>query len=435
MNVQVKDKPDIFLYQNGQDRFNNTREKFGEIRVLTEKLTSPLMPEDFVAQPVIDVSPPKWHLGHTTWFFEEFVLRKYKQDYKLFDKDFRFLFNSYYDSIGERVKRQQRGNLTRPPLEKVFEYRNYVDHHLLAFLSSGNLPEEIYQIIELGLQHEQQHQELIMTDIKYILSRNPLLPSYLEKEPAISTELLPRAVKYLSVDEGIYHIGYNGNDFCFDNELGYHKVYLQAFKVMDRLVTNREYLEFIEDGAYARFDFWLSEGWEWVRLNEVKAPLYWQQIEGEWYQFTHYGLRKINMDEPVTHVNYFEADAFATWAGKRLLNEFEWEIAAQIYSPEIPASANMLNNGIYIPQNKAPNNYQFFGDNWEWTQSAYLPYPYYKKQNGALGEYNGKFMISQMVLRGGSCVTPVDHIRHTYRNFFHPHLQWQFSGIRLAENI
>lgn len=435
MDVQVKTQPQKSSLNNESSNGQNLKDRFCKIRSKTENLSEHLIPEDFVVQPVIDVSPPKWHLGHTTWFFEEFVLNKYKKDYKVFNKDFRFLFNSYYDAVGERVHRHNRGNLTRPPVKEVFEYRAYVNHHLLDLLSSGNYPEEIFNIVELGLQHEQQHQELFMTDIKYIFSQNPLLPKYKNKEPVLATELPSRATKYLTIEEGLYQIGYNGQGFCFDNEKGVHKVYLHAFKVLDRLITNREYLEFMEDGGYSRFDFWLSEGWEWVCMHDAKAPLYWQQIEGEWYQFTHYGLRKINMDEPVTHISYFEADAFAAWAGKRLLTEFEWEIASQIYSPEIPFSANLQGKDIYIPRSKAPNDYQFFGDNWEWTSSAYLPYPYYKKKAGALGEYNGKFMVNQMVLKGGSCVTPADHIRHTYRNFFHPHLQWQFSGIRLAESI
>jgi ergothioneine biosynthesis protein EgtB len=433
MDIQVKDK-----VIESSEAIGLTsgffQQKFNQVRSKTEELCKPLIPEDFVAQPVIDVSPPKWHLGHTTWFFEEFILTKYKNDYKVFDKDYRFLFNSYYNTIGDRVKRNNRGNLTRPPLSQVYEYRHYVNYHINELLKSGAYPDSCLSVLEIGLQHEQQHQELFMTDIKFILYQNPLLPAYLPNEPA----RVPNnniANSFLEIEEGIYTVGYQGEAFSFDNERGEHKVYVHAFRVMDRLVTNREYLEFMKEGGYKRFDFWLSDAWDWVVANDIKSPLYWECIDGEWFQFTHYGLTRLQPDEPVSHISYYEADAYAAWAGKRLLTEFEWEVAARKYSPIIPEGSNFQDQRNYIPLSKGNENLQFFGDCWEWTSSAYLPYPFYKKEPGALGEYNGKFMVNQMVLRGGACVTPVNHIRHSYRNFFNPHLQWQFSGIRLAENF
>jgi ergothioneine biosynthesis protein EgtB len=432
MEVQVKVS---HLQEQNMSLPDYYLQKLRNVRSITELLCKPLIPEDFVAQPVIDVSPPKWHLGHTTWFFEEFVLSKNDKDYRIFDKDFRFIFNSYYNSVGDKLQRNNRGHLTRPPLDQVFEYRRYVDFHLEEFLKSGEFPDELFSVLELGLQHEQQHQELFMTDIKYIFAQNPLLPAYQPQEPLQKSFLLNRSTRFLTVEEGIYEIGYKGKGFHFDNEKGVHKVFLHPYRIMDRLITNQEYLDFMEDGGYKRFEFWLSDAWDWVNSKQVQAPLYWKQIESEWFHFTHSGLRKLNPDEPVSHISYYEADAYAAWAGKRLPTEFEWEVASELYVPKVPLGANFQETGNFIPLTRSNTDYQFFGDVWEWTSSAYLPYPYYQKQNGALGEYNGKFMINQMVLKGGSCVTPSDHIRHSYRNFFNPYLQWQFSGIRLAENF
>lgn len=289
-------------------------------------------------------------------------------------------------------------------------------------------------ILELGLQHEQQHQELLLTDLKYILGTNPLFPLYkefIEKE----NTAYPLDDEFVVVEEGIYKIGYEGNSFCFDNELSRHRVFLNPFQFMNRLANNEEYLEFIEDGGYSRFNFWLSEGWDWVSANDIHAPLFWHKMDHKWYYYTLSGLEEVNLKDPVTHVSYFEADAFAAWKGKRLLTEAEWEVVCQLYEPRPHPDSNFVETGNLRPLPGNKRNYQLMGDAWEWTASAYLPYPNFIKSDGAIGEYNGKFMVNQMVLKGGSCATPSDHIRSSYRNFFHPHLRWQFTGIRLAESL
>jgi ergothioneine biosynthesis protein EgtB len=409
------------------------KDRYIQIRQKTESICEPLLPEDFVAQPVVDVSPPKWHLGHTTWFFEEFVLKQFSEIYTPFNPDYCYIFNSYYESVGERIQRNSRGNLTRPPLKEIYDYRTYVNEKLTEAIQKGNLPQKALELIELGLHHEQQHQELLITDIKYIFSCNPLLPIYKQSNsPTMSVESKP--VNFLTVEEGVYSIGYRGSGFCYDNEKGVHKVFVHPFKVADRLITNGEFFEFMQDQGYQRFEFWLSEGWEWIKQNHIKSPLYWIKKGAKWHEFTMHGLREIDLNLPVTHISHFEADAYATWAGKRLLTEFEWEVAAQKYTPNLSQIANLQDNMHFHPLASSSQNMQFLGDCWEWTNSAYLPYPYFQKVEGPVGEYNGKFMINQMVLRGGSCATPSNHIRHTYRNFFHPHLRWQFTGIRLAEN-
>ena len=386
-----------------------------------------------MVQPVVDVSPPKWHLGHTTWFFENFVLVPNKPDYKVFDADFNFLFNSYYESVGQRVARPNRGFLSRPTVEKVFDYRAYVNQHMEAFLEGHELSATLESVIELGLQHEQQHQELLVTDTKFIFGQNPLLPAYLpaSKAPAKASTLQETA--WLSVPEGVYEFGHTGGGFSFDNERGPQKAYLHAFSFSNKLVTNAEYMAFMEAGGYTDFRHWLSEGWDWVNTHQVNSPMYWEQKEGQWHQFTMHGLLPVDPDAPVTHVSYFEADAFAAWSGKRLLTEFEWERACQLYAPEVPAAANFVEDEYYHTTAAQAGNMQLLGDAWEWTASAYLPYAGFEKEAGAIGEYNGKFMVNQMVLRGGSCATPRDHIRNTYRNFWHAHLRWQFNGIRLAQ--
>ncbi|WP_242928977.1 ergothioneine biosynthesis protein EgtB [Pontibacter vulgaris] len=408
-------------------------QRFEKIRNQTEYICAPLEPEDTVVQPMIDVSPPKWHMAHTTWFFEEFVLKPYLTGYKVFHPDYSFLFNSYYNSVGNRVQRAQRSTLTRPPLRDIYTYRQHVNEHIQKLLQSINEAQasEILPVLELGLQHEQQHQELLITDIKYILSTNPLLPKY--KQAKLSeTSATTVPAEFLEVPGGIYTIGYKGEDFCFDNELGVHQVLLPDFTVMNRLVTNGEYLDFMQAGGYKDFRFWLDEGLTFIKTNDLKAPLYWLEQDGEWHRFTMHGLQKLNMQEPVTHISFYEADAFANWAGKRLLTEFEWEAASQVYQPSI---GNFVESEILEPtaaQAGIKGMQQLYGDTWEWTYSAYHPYPGFSKAPGALGEYNGKFMINQMVLRGGSCATPQNHIRTTYRNFFHPDKRWQYTGIRLA---
>ena len=374
------------------------------VRAYTETLCAPLETEDYIPQPSADVSPPKWNIAHTTWFFEEMILKKFAQNYRVFDANFGFLFNSYYNSIGNRTQRDNRGDLSRPTVARVFEYRKYVDGKMRELLVA-NLSDELQELVILGLNHEQQHQELFLTDLKFTLSCNPLFPVYRENYALEEICEMP-GNKFIEISEDVYEIGFGGEGFHFDNELGRHKVFLHDFSICKSLVTNAEYLEFVEDKAYEDFRFWHSEGWDWVNQNEVNAPLYWKNIDGEWFNFTLSGLRKINLDAPVCHVSFYEASAFAEWKKMRLPTEFEWEIASEKFD---------------------------FGLRWEWTNSAYLPYPNFKKATGAIGEYNGKFMVNQMVLRGASIATPPDHSRKTYRNFFHPPLRWQFTGIRLVK--
>lgn len=377
---------------------------YEEVRAYTEKLCEPLEIEDYIPQPVVDVSPPKWNIAHTTWFFEEMILKKFAPDHKVFDENFGFLFNSYYNSIGERTLRDNRGDLSRPTVREVFAYRKHVDEKMGEFLS-GELPENVRDLVTLGLNHEQQHQELFLMDLKYIFSRNPLFPVYRE-DFALVEKIESKTGEFIEIECGNYEIGFAGEGFCFDNELARHTVFLNDFSIGKDLVTNAEFLEFIDDGGYEDFRLWHSEGWDWIGQNQINAPLYWQDRDGEWMNYTLAGLRKLNLNAPVCHISFYEASAFAEWKGARLPTEFEWEAASEKFD---------------------------WGLRWEWTNSAYLPYPNFKKPAGAVGEYNGKFMINQMVLRGASVATPENHSRKTYRNFFHPHLRWQFAGIRLAK--
>lgn len=379
-------------------------EKYWEIRNATKQICQPLQVEDYVVQPVADISPPKWHLAHTTWFWEEFVLSKFQPGYTRFHPKYSFLFNSYYDSVGDRVLRPQRGNLTRPTVDEIWMYRAYVDEHMGKLLKSQYVTGEVLAIVELGLNHEQQHQELLFTDIKYILGHNPLFPSY--RSDFNETESGESDHSYLDIPEGQYTIGFAGEGFSFDNEHRRHTVFLHAFSIRKSLVTNGEYLEFMLDNGYKHPRFWHSDGWSWVTENKIDSPLYWHPRDGQWFRYALSGAEKIDPLEPVTHISFYEAAAFAEWKGERLPTEFEWETASSGF---------------------------VWGARWEHTNSAYLPYPGFTRQAGAVGEYNGKFMINQMVLRGASVVTPPGHSRKTYRNFFHPHLQWQFNGIRLCK--
>ena len=396
-------------------RENDLATFYSSVRSYTESLCEPLEIEDYIPQPVVDVSPPKWNIAHTTWFFEEMILKKFAPDYRVFDEQFGFLFNSYYNSIGDRTARDHRGALSRPTVKQVFEYRKYVDEKMMDLLTApvGTTehtehtdPREsaCRDLVILGLNHEQQHQELFLTDLKYTFSLNPLFPVYREGFSPVDKKETG-AGEFLEVEGGEYKIGFRGDGFCFDNELAPHTVRLGEFAIRDSLVTNREFMEFIDDGGYRDFRLWHSEGWDWVNQNQIASPLYWHDRNGEWFNYTLGGLQKVVPDAPVCHVSYYEASAFAEWKGNRLPTEFEWEAASDKFD---------------------------WGLRWEWTNSAYLPYPGFLKADGAVGEYNGKFMINQMVLRGASVMTPPGHSRKTYRNFFHPHLRWQFTGIRLA---
>ncbi|MFD1142041.1 ergothioneine biosynthesis protein EgtB [Larkinella insperata] len=386
----------------------NLAERYRQVRARSESICQGLEAEDFVVQPVVDVSPPKWHLGHTTWFFETFVLLPHATDYRVFNQQYNFVFNSYYETVGARVVRTDRGNLSRPSVADVMAYRAHVDAAMHRFLTEeSRFSDDLTNIVILGFHHEEQHQELLITDIKYILGHNPLLPAYptdysKPKVPTIAGE------QWISQDEGIYPIGYAGNGFCFDNELGRHKVYLAPYRIRQQLVSNREYLDFIQAGGYQDFRYWHAEGWDWVKTRTIQAPMYWFLINGQWHHYTGQGLKPLPLDEPVAHVSYYEAWAYAQWRGLRLPTEAEWETAQDRLE---------------------------WGSRWEWTESAYLPYPGFAKAEGAIGEYNGKFMVNQMVLRGASEATTPGHSRPTYRNFFHAPLRWQFTGIRLAQSL
>lgn len=408
--------------------------RYVQIRKETESICKPLLKEDYVVQPIADVSPPKWHLGHTTWFFKLFLLQNFIKDYKVFNSNFNYVFNSYYESAGDRVLRSNRGNLSRPGTAMVYSYRKFVDNAMNDWLSSNTpFSAEAMDLLEIGINHEQQHQELLITDIKYILGHNPMFPEY-QNASAKSENTGYRDEKFIEVPEGNYNIGYLGDEFAYDNETPHHKIYLAPFKIMDRLVTNGEFLEFINSNGYKEHELWLSDGWDWINKNNVNAPLYWHKINGNWHKYTLYGLKELDLNAPVSHVSYYEADAYASWKGKRLPTENEWEISFdKLFSDSI--GYNLFNGAVKCPLPPKSGSTQILGDVWEWTSSAYLPYPGYKRPLGAIGEYNGKFMINQMVLRGSSCATPKSHIRKTYRNFFQPDKRWQYTGIRLAEDV
>lgn len=377
--------------------------RYKEVRQRTEKICFYLQTEDYVVQPVVDVSPPKWHIGHVTWFFETFILKPYFMGYQEYNPDYNYVFNSYYETVGARVIRTDRGNLSRPTVIEIYGYRKYVDEAMEGFLC-GEVSDDVKELLILGFNHEEQHQELLMTDIKFILGHNPLFPAYNKNYTAPHVDE-GKDDAFISMDEGIYEMGFNGDGFCFDNELNRHKVYLNAYEISPKLVNNAEYLEFINSGGYHDFRHWHAEGWDWVKTNKVEAPLYWHLIDNEWHNYTYHGLEPLHLKDPVTHISYFEAYAYASWKGLRLPTEFEWEAASSKFN---------------------------WGRRWEWTESSYLPYPGFAKAPGAIGEYNGKFMVNQKVLRGASEVTPPGHSRATYRNFFQTNLRWQFTGIRLA---
>jgi len=402
-------------------------ERYRAVRSASEALAAGLAPEDMVPQSMADASPTKWHLAHTTWFFETFVLTPALRDYRSPDPQFAYLFNSYYNAVGAQYHRPHRGLVTRPTVAEVRRYRASVDERVIELLEGGaRVP---HDVVELGLNHEQQHQELLVTDLKHLFSHNPLFPIYRARtgQPVAAAPSLD----WSDFQPGVREIGHDGAGFAFDNEGPRHKVYVHAFRLANRLVTCGEYRAFMADGGYERPELWLSDGWGTVREQRWRAPLYWTERDGEWHHYTLAGLRAVEEAEPVCHVSYFEADAYARWAGSRLPTEAEWEVSAA----DARVSGNLVEEGHFHPI-AAPGGAgapsQLFGDVWEWTQSAYLAYPGYHPARGALGEYNGKFMCNQVVLRGGSCATPRSHVRATYRNFFPPSARWQFSGIRLA---
>ena len=416
-------------------------ERYQTIRSFTDQIVEPLSPEDCMVQSMEDVSPARWHLAHTSWFFETFLLPQ-KPGYQVFDPQFNYLFNSYYNQVGDQFPRPQRGFVSRPDLNTIKEYRKYIDQHMLEFLADRELDDEIAYVLEVGLNHEQQHQELMLTDIKHVFSCNPTLPAYRpEATRPFSVDKVP-SERWLEMEEGIYRVGHGGEGFAFDNEGPDHRVFLEGFSIATRPVLNGQVIEFIEDGGYERPDHWLSLGWSTVLEQRWNAPLYWLKREGRWYQFTLSGLVEVDPAAPACHLSYFEADALARWAGHRLPTEFEWEATVRKFELQ-PLDSDqfadvLMRQGVAIHpslnQNAELNRpVQMFGGVWEWTRSSYEAYPGYAPPSGALGEYNGKFMCNQYVLRGGSVATSQCHIRSTYRNFFPPQARWQFSGLRLVK--
>ena len=379
------------------------KEKFNAVRQDTTDFCKHLQIEDYSIQVVKFASPAKWHLAHTTWFFESVILKHYLKQYRPFNPHFNFLFNSYYNNLGERIPQANRGNLSRPSTDTIYDYRDYVDEHINKLLDN-NPDENVIELITLGLNHEQQHQELLKTDVKYMLGHNPLFPVF-HKDINLVKDKNTHG-NTIKINAGTYDIGYQGDGFCYDNELGVHKVYVDDFEIDNYLATNGEYMEFMEEGGYADFNLWLDDGWTWVNEHHINAPLYWHKIDDEWHYYTLSGPKLVDKNAILCHINYYEALAFAAWQGKRLPTEFEWEIASKEMA---------------------------WGTRWEWTNSAYLAYPNFKKAKGAIGEYNGKFMNNNMVLRGASVATSENHSRPTYRNFFSPEERWQFTGIRLAK--
>jgi len=404
--------------------------RFSRIRDASLAICEPLEIEDYVVQSMPDASPAKWHLAHTSWFFEQFLLRPLLPNYPLYRAGFEYLFNSYYQAVGPMHQRLERGMLTRPTVKEVLAYREHVNEHLWKLLDQRD-NDEIGPLVTLGLNHEQQHQELMLTDIKHLLSRNPLLPAY-SRKPQPATEVRTSTpMRFHSFEGGVREIGASGKHFCFDNETPRHRTLVEPYALCDRLVTNAEYLEFARDGGYRRAEFWLSDGWSTVNQEGWARPFYWTPtLDAE---FTLRGLQPLDETAPVCHLSYYEADAFARWAKARLPTEAEWELAAE----SLPVRGNFLRSEVLrpLPSGDQPGMKQMFGDLWEWTASPYVPYPGYRPVTGALGEYNGKFMCNQLVLRGGSCVTPADHVRATYRNFFYPQARWQFMGLRLARDL
>ena len=402
---------------------------YAAVRGITESLCAPLAAEDYVIQSAPECSPAKWHLAHTTWFFEHFILLPFAPRYAPFHARYGYLFNSYYETVGTFFPRPKRGLLSRPTVEEIFQYRGHVDHHMRNLLAAIDAQSkiELAQRLTLGLNHEQQHQELLLTDIKNLFALNPLRPVY---RPTPHAPAGAATLAWLEFSGGMYAVGHSEGAFAFDNEMPRHRVFLEPFALASRPVTNGEWLEFMQAGGYSTPELWLSDGWRTVQQSGWQSPLYWEQMDGAWWYMTLGGFVAVDPEAPVCHLSYFEADAYARFAGRRLPTEFEWEAAAS----SLPLEGNFLESGRLHPSGRANASRQFFGDVWEWTSSAYAPYPGYTPLTGSLGEYNGKFMVSQLVLRGGSCATPRSHIRPTYRNFFYPPDRWQFTGLRLARD-
>ena len=403
---------------------------YREVRHTSERLGEPLSDADATVQSMPDASPAKWHLAHTTWFFEAMVLSRYLNGYKPFDEGFTFLFNSYYETVGARQPRPRRGMITRPSLDEIYAYRAHVDQAIARLLNSRPT-RAVAELIELGCHHEQQHQELLLTDILHLFAQNPIRPAYRDPAPVKVETEAPPAPSFTDFEGGIVEIGHGGAGFAFDSEGPRHRVLIEPFRLADRLVTNTEWMEFIEDGGYAKPLLWLSEGWAKVVAEGWSRPLYWETREGQHWTMTLRGFQLVDPTAPVAHVSYFEADAFATWSGMRLPSEAEWEVAAQ----RLDMDGNFMDLNRLRPRPACPRKtgvQQMFGDVWEWTRSPFSPYPRFRAAEGAVGEYNGKFMSGQFVLRGGSRVTPPGHLRATYRNFFPAHMRWQFAGLRLA---
>ena len=412
--------------------FNHSlRSRYASVRQRSLDIAAPLSEADMCLQSMPDASPIRWHLAHTTWFFETFILRVHAADYQPLDELYNYLFNSYYNGIGEQFPRAKRGTQTRPTISEIMAYRDHVDRAMAPLLAAPD--DSLAFLIELGLNHEQQHQELMLTDLKHGFLQNPAFPAY--QSTAMATEpcaASPQA--WLEIPEGVYEVGHQDDGFCFDNEKPRHKQYIHPCAIASRLVTNEEYLAFVADGGYRQPAFWLADGWDWLQGNGHQHPAYWRQRDGAWYEFTLSGLQPLSAKCPVTHINFYEANAFAAWSGKRLPTEFEWEVAVGLYGSDSGAGNFYEQGGLHPRPRQGATDYQFLGDAWEWTLSDYAAYPGFKPFNGNAGEYNGKFMCNQYVLRGGSCVTPGSHIRSTYRNFFYPHQNWQFTGIRLLED-